>query len=104
VFQFIDDTPFTNLFTYTICIHVYVCYCLFQSCCYNQTTLHLIEEKPLAGHLYFSHPKYNNTKHTIHDVNAKESCCVQSNFCHLFYELHPVGTCYTRSPYNFGKW
>ncbi|KAH3847270.1 hypothetical protein DPMN_089589 [Dreissena polymorpha] len=58
----------------------------------------------LSGGFFFSHPLFSPRDHEINDVIMKEKCCSASENCDLYYQLHPIGTCYTVSPYNFGNW
>ncbi|XP_052238542.1 neurogenic locus notch homolog protein 1-like [Dreissena polymorpha] len=74
-----------------------------KSCCYYRTTLKFIDEQPLAGGFYIRHPSASARDHEIEDIIAKDKCCNKSDFCDLFYQLHPPGTCYGTSPYNLGS-
>ncbi|KAH3847281.1 hypothetical protein DPMN_089600 [Dreissena polymorpha] len=59
--------------------------------------------QPLSGGFYFSHPSFSPRDHEVNDVIMKDKCCTKSDYCNLYYELHPTGTCYTESPFNFGN-
>ncbi|WAR22494.1 DMBT1-like protein [Mya arenaria] len=73
-----------------------------KSCCYYRKSRRFVEGRPVAGGLYHYHPSLNASQHDKYDVEMKEKCC-SSDFCELYYQLHPIGTCYTRSPYSQGN-
>ncbi|XP_052236237.1 uncharacterized protein LOC127848005 isoform X4 [Dreissena polymorpha] len=74
-----------------------------KSCCYYRSTLTFVDMQPLSGGFYFSHPSFSPRNHEANDVIMKDKCCMKSNFCDLYYRLHPTGPCYTESPYRFGS-
>ncbi|XP_052273396.1 uncharacterized protein LOC127873560 [Dreissena polymorpha] len=74
-----------------------------KSCCYYRSSLTFVEMQPLSGGFYFSHPSFSPRDHEVNDVIMKDKCCTKSDYCNLYYELHPTGTCYTESPFNFGS-
>ncbi|XP_052274481.1 uncharacterized protein LOC127874294 isoform X2 [Dreissena polymorpha] len=74
-----------------------------KSCCYYRSTLTFVEMQPLSGGFYFAHPSYSPRDHEVNDVIMKDKCCAKSDYCDLYYQLHPTGTCYTESPYRFGS-
>ncbi|XP_052241381.1 uncharacterized protein LOC127851584 [Dreissena polymorpha] len=74
-----------------------------KSCCYYRTSLTFVDMQPLSGGFLISHPSFSPRDHEINDVIMKEKCCTTSEYCDLYYQLHPIGTCYTVSPYNFGS-
>ncbi|WAR27354.1 MLP-like protein [Mya arenaria] len=73
-----------------------------KSCCYYRESRRFVEGRPLAGGLYHYHPSLSASDHAIYDVGMKQKCC-KSKYCELYYQLHPIGTCYTRSPYSQGN-
>ncbi|WAR23702.1 MLP-like protein [Mya arenaria] len=74
-----------------------------KECCYDaRSGLWISDEFPQAGGLYHHHPRTFPKEHIKTDSGPKDSCCVKSDFCHLYYELHPVGDCYRESWFNFG--
>ncbi|WAR22474.1 SVEP1-like protein, partial [Mya arenaria] len=73
-----------------------------KSCCYYRNSRRFVERRPLVGGLYHYHPSFSARKHAIYDVGMKQKCC-KSNYYDLYYQLHPIGTCYTRSPYSQGN-
>ncbi|XP_060570002.1 uncharacterized protein LOC132728362, partial [Ruditapes philippinarum] len=72
-----------------------------KSCCYDVKTWLWVYERPFAGGFQLYHPRYP-LQHILNDVIYKTKCCVNSNYCNLFYELRPTGSCYASSPYDFG--
>ncbi|XP_053395361.1 uncharacterized protein LOC123523940 isoform X4 [Mercenaria mercenaria] len=73
-----------------------------KSCSYSTVTWLWINEVPQAGGMYIYHPDIYAREHTENDINAKQFCCSKSNFCHLYYNLHPVGTCYNETWFEIG--
>ncbi|XP_053387316.1 uncharacterized protein LOC128551050 [Mercenaria mercenaria] len=72
-----------------------------KSCCYDLRTWLWEYERPLAGGFQLYHPRYP-LDHIVNDVIPKTKCCVKSNYCNLYYELRPTGSCYISSSYDFG--
>jgi len=48
------------------------------------------------------HPQFERD-HLLLDVMPKQWCCNGSDVCDLYYELHPVGSCYETSSYRLGN-
>ncbi|XP_053395370.1 mucin-like protein [Mercenaria mercenaria] len=73
-----------------------------KSCSYSTVTGLWINEVPQAGGVYIYHPDLYAREHIENDINAKQFCCSKSNYCHLYYNLHPVGTCYSETWFEIG--
>ncbi|WAR24056.1 MUC4-like protein, partial [Mya arenaria] len=76
-----------------------------KSCCYDLNTRLLVFERPYAGsfRMFNPHILTNEKQHYENDILPKEWCCNLSDFCNLYYELRPTGSCYRKSPYSFGS-
>ncbi|WAR24042.1 MUC4-like protein, partial [Mya arenaria] len=76
-----------------------------KSCCYDLNTRLLVFERPYAGSFRMFNPYIltNEKQHYENDILPKEWCCNLSDFCNLYYELRPTGSCYRKSPYSFGS-
>ncbi|WAR21595.1 FBN2-like protein, partial [Mya arenaria] len=81
------------------CIHWYN----QHSCCYKRSTSKFVEITPNSGGFHHYHPAFSPQNHYLYDTFMKDKCCTKSEFCDLYYQLHPVGTCYSRSPYRQGN-
>ncbi|WAR23222.1 MLP-like protein [Mya arenaria] len=67
-------------------------------CCYEDGLI--VEDMPKAGGLIIAHSNNSPRNNAMFDVNPKEWCCENSNFCDKYYELHPIGDCYPSSWYD----
>ncbi|XP_052772761.1 uncharacterized protein LOC128211759 isoform X2 [Mya arenaria] len=74
-----------------------------KSCCYKRSTSKFVEITPNSGGFHHYHPAFSPQNHYLYDTFMKDKCCTKSEFCDLYYQLHPVGTCYSRSPYRQGN-
>ncbi|XP_053376387.1 uncharacterized protein LOC123533517 isoform X2 [Mercenaria mercenaria] len=72
-----------------------------KSCCYDLRTWLWVYERPLAGGFQLYSPQYP-LEHIQNDVIPKTKCCVNSDYCNLYYELRPTGSCYVSSSYDYG--
>eukprot|EP00105_Crassostrea_gigas_P037421 XP_019921569.1 PREDICTED: fibrillin-1 isoform X2 [Crassostrea gigas] len=55
---------------------------------------------PSAGTLLQCNPFFERPCYTKEDFIGRESCCIKTKQCNLFYEVRPIPMCYRRSPFN----
>ncbi|WAR07539.1 MLP-like protein, partial [Mya arenaria] len=70
-------------------------------CCYERSSGQWTDEIPFAGGLYAFHPDLSPQQHKLHDQLPKDVCCSKSSYCHLYYELRPIGECYRHTWFDF---
>ena len=77
----------------------------FQQCCYDSTTGLWINDRPNAGTFLHYNPLVTAyAEHSFtHDIASKVACCDMSDNCDLYYERHPIGDCYRKTWFQFGK-
>ena len=73
-----------------------------QSCCYDVKTWLWVYERPYAGGFQLYHPSTYPLEHILNDAIYKNKCCVNQDYCDLYYDLRPTGACYASSSYDFG--
>lgn len=44
------------------------------------------------------HPDFDPANFILYDQSVYQSCCLNSNFCHLYREFRPVDTCVNYAP------
>uniref|UniRef100_A0A8W8MTE0 Uncharacterized protein n=2 Tax=Magallana gigas TaxID=29159 RepID=A0A8W8MTE0_MAGGI len=54
--------------------------------------------KPLAGTMLKYNPFMDQNKYNNNDSHPRDACC-STEQCDLFYEVRPIPTCYSRSPF-----
>ncbi|XP_052809635.1 fibrillin-1-like, partial [Mya arenaria] len=88
----------------TICIDILISESMEPNgmvCCYDKESEQWTGEIPYAGGLYAFHPDFSMQQHIREDVEPKTTCCEKSNYCHLYYKLRPIGTCYKETWFDF---
>lgn len=78
-----------------------------KECCYRMrgsvNNLGSLERfLPSAGTLLQCNPFFERPCYTKEDFIGRESCCIKTKQCSLFYEVRPIPMCYRRSPFNPG--
>ncbi|KAL3836509.1 hypothetical protein ACJMK2_021935, partial [Sinanodonta woodiana] len=69
-------------------------------CCFDTTTGEWLSYAPRARGFSKFHPITRKKDFESEDIQMKNICCEQSDYCHLYYALRPVGECYSKFPYN----
>lgn len=58
--------------------------------------------KPLAGTMLKYNPFMDQNKYNNNDSHPRDACC-STEQSDLFYEVRPIPTCYSRSPFVSGN-